>query len=79
MRQEKIEENSLWQHFKGSVMKVVGVATNSEDLSEMVIYKHDNELWVRPISSFLSDEDISKRSDNVTKQKYRFEKIREGD
>ena len=73
MRNEVIEEKSLWQHFKGSVMEVVGVAKNSEDLNEMIVYKHDNELWVRPKSSFLSDEDISKRSDNVTKQKYRFE------
>lgn len=76
MRNEKVEEKSLWQHFKGSVMEVVCLAKNSEDLSEMVVYKHDNELWVRPLSSFLSDEDVSKRSDNVTKQKYRFERIK---
>lgn len=77
MRNEKVEERSKWQHFKGSIMEVVCLAKNSEDLSEMVIYKHDNELWARPLSSFLSDEDVSKRSDNVTKQKYRFEKIEE--
>jgi len=41
----------------------------------MVVYKHDNKLWVRPISSFLSAEDITTRSDNVTGQKYRFERI----
>ena len=41
----------------------------------MVIYEHSGELWARPISIFLSDEDISNRSDNITKQKYRFERI----
>ncbi len=79
MRNKVVEEKSLWQHFKGSIMEVVSLAKNSEDLSEMVVYKHDNELWVRPLSSFLSDEDVSSRNDNVTKQKYRFEKIRKED
>lgn len=75
MRNEVVEKNSIWQHFKGSKMEVIDIAKHSETLEEMVIYKHDNELWVRPISSFLSDEDVSKRTDNVTKQKYRFERI----
>lgn len=44
VRNEKVEERSKWQHFKGSVMEIVCLAQNSEDLSEMVIYKHDNEL-----------------------------------
>jgi len=46
-----------------------------ETLEDMVVYKHDNKLWVRPISSFLSTEDITTRNDNVTGQKYRFERI----
>ena len=60
MRTEEIPIGSKWRHFKGSIM---------------VVYKHDNKLWVRPISSFLSAEDITTRSDNVTGQKYRFERI----
>ena len=74
MRDEVVEKGSLWQHFKGSTMKVVGLAKNSETLETMVVYEHNEEMWVRPISSFLSAEDVSERSDNITHQKYRFVK-----
>ena len=43
----------------------------------MVIYTHNNEYWARPLSMFLDKEDVSKRLDNVTHQKYRFEKLKE--
>lgn len=74
MQKEEVLPGSRWKHFKGSVMEVMGTAKNSETLEDMIIYKHNEELWVRPISSFLDDEDISKRKDNVTGQKYRFER-----
>lgn len=77
MREEKIEIGSLYRHFKGDKMKVLLIATNSEDLEEMAIYEHKGKNWARPISIFLSNEDISKRKDNKTGQKYRFEKIKE--
>lgn len=77
MRNEEIQVGSKWQHFKGDIMTVRGIAKHSESLEVMVIYEHKNELWARPISSFLSDEDISSRDDNKTGQKYRFEKIAE--
>ncbi len=75
MREEIILPGSKWQHFKGSIMSVITIAKNSENLEEMVIYEHDHTLWARPISSFLSNEDISNREDNKTGQTYRFEKI----
>ena len=75
MRDIKVEKGSKWRHFKGSIIEVINIATNSETLEDMVVYKHDNKLWVRPISSFLSAQDITTRSDNVTGQKYRFERI----
>ncbi|MDE6284898.1 MAG: DUF1653 domain-containing protein [Bacilli bacterium] len=77
MREEKIEIGSKWQHFKGDIMEVVMTALHTENLEEMIIYKHGDSMWARPISSFLSDEDISGRSDNKTGQKYRFEKVGE--
>ena len=77
MRKEKIETGSCWQHFKGDRMEVVSLAKNSENLEEMIIYKHVGDLWARPISSFLSDEDVSKREDNVTGQIYRFVEFKE--
>ena len=38
-------------------------------------YAHDGDIWARPIEMFPSNEDISSRIDNTTKQKYRFERI----
>lgn len=73
---EKITIGSKWQHFKGDVMEVQMLVRHSENLEEMVIYEHKGELWARPISSFLSDEDVRRREDNKTGQKYRFEKIK---
>ncbi len=75
MRNEEITVGSKWQHFKGDVMVIKMIASHSESLEKMVVYEHKGEIWARPISSFLSDEDISAREDNVTGQKYRFEKI----
>ena len=43
----------------------------------MVVYTHDNEYWVRPMSMFQDKEDVTNRPDNITGQKYRFEKIKE--
>lgn len=77
MRDEIVEVGSVWQHFKGDQMKIVAIATHSETLEEMIIYEHQKKIWARPISIFLSDEDISSRLDNQTGQKYRFEKIKE--
>lgn len=75
MRNEKIEIGSKWQHFKGDVMDVLMIVKHSETLEEMVVYSHKGEKWARPISSFLSEEDVSMREDNKTGQKYRFEKL----
>lgn len=76
MRNEEIKKGSRWQHFKGWIVEFVCVAKNSETLEEMVVYHHDGEeeIWVRPKIIFFSSEDVSGRSDNVTGQKYRFEK-----
>ncbi len=75
MRNEEIAIGSKWQHFKGDVMEVVLIALHTETLEEMIIYKHGDDMWARPISSFLSQENISERKDNKTGQKYRFERI----
>ncbi len=73
----EIKIGDKFRHFKGFIVTVKGLAKHSETLEELVIYEHNNELWARPKHLFLSKEDISKRIDNVTNQKYRFEKVEE--
>lgn len=75
----KIKAGQHYRHFKGDVMEIVGIAKHSEDLSELVIYKHIKEenpiLWARPIEMFQEKVDKEKYP-NVT-QEYRFELIDE--
>lgn len=75
VQNEKVTPGSKWQHFKGDVMEVMMVVLHTETLEEMVVYKHGDNVWARPISMFLSTEDVSARPDNKTGQKYRFEKV----
>lgn len=41
-----------YKHFKGMEVEVTGIAKHSETLEEMVVYRHDGELWVRPLKMF---------------------------
>lgn len=70
----EIKEGQIYQHFKGSKMKVIGIAKHSEDLSELVLYIHIDEenptIWARPIEMFLEKVDKEKYP-NIT-QEYRF-------
>ena len=50
-------ELGLYKHYKGSIYEVIGVATNSETLEELVVYKATYQkeganLWARPLSMF---------------------------
>lgn len=45
-----------YQHYKGKLYEVIGVARHSETLEELVVYRalYDNrELWARPKRMFL--------------------------
>jgi len=45
-----------WKHFKGGEYDVLGIATHSETLEELVVYRAcygDKKLWVRPKEMFL--------------------------
>lgn len=44
-----------YEHYKGALVEVTGVARHSETLEEMVVYKHLNtgEWWVRPLNMFI--------------------------
>ena len=50
------------------------MAVNTETLEEMVVYKDDKNIWVRPKEMFLSEVDHEKYPE--VKQKYRFELIK---
>ena len=44
-----------YRHFKGNVYRLVGIAKDSEDLSQVVVYQAmygDRGLWVRPYDMF---------------------------
>ena len=64
-----------YRHFKGDIVEVLLLAKDSETLEDVVVYGHDNQNWVRPLSMFLSEVDHQKYPD--VKQKYRFELIKE--
>lgn len=49
---EKIKPG-IYRHYKGKEYRVLFVATDSEDLSEKVVYKAlygEGKIWVRPLS-----------------------------
>ncbi len=43
-----------YQHYKGSIYEVLGVAIHSETKEQMVVYKEElgTTLWVRPLNIF---------------------------
>ena len=71
----RIKIGAQYKHFKGKIVKVLMIAKDSEDLKEVVVYKHDNDTWVRPKDEFLSEVDHNKYPE--VKQKYRFEEVKE--
>lgn len=45
-----------YKHFKGGEYEVLAVATHSETLEDMVVYKAlygEGKVWVRPLAMFL--------------------------
>ena len=70
-----VKVGQRYKHFKGFELEVLMIAKNTENLENMVIYEHSNQIWARPESMFLDKEDVSNREDNVTGQKHRFELI----
>ena len=70
MREVKIGK---YRHFKGNIITVLYLAKDTETLEDLVVYEHDNQIWVRPKEMFLSVVDHNKYP-NI-KQKYRFEEI----
>lgn len=64
-----------YRHFKGNIITILEIAKHTETLEEMVVYEHDGDVWVRPMSMFLEKVDKEKYPD--VEQEYRFIKIEE--
>jgi len=51
-------ETGKYQHYKGGLYEVIGVANNSETMESLVVYRalyKENQLWVRPLKMFCED------------------------
>ncbi len=70
---EDSDNATVFKHFKGSYHKIITVAKDSETLEDMVVYTHDDNIWVRNIDMFFSKVDTKKYPE--VSQTYRFEKM----
>ena len=68
-----VKTGKKYKHFKGDICEVLYIAYDSEDLSQKVVYRHGDKVWVRDYDEFLSEVD-KKKYPNVS-QTYRFEEI----
>ena len=50
-----------YKHFKGMEGGVIGVAKHSETLEELAVYRHNGELWARPVKMFEEEVEINGR------------------
>lgn len=66
-----VKAGEVYRHFKGNVYRVIAVARDCEDLSEVVVYQNvdKGDVWVRPLDNFT---ELIER-DGVSF--YRFEKV----
>ena len=62
-----------YKHFKGTIYKVIAIAKHSETLEDMVVYTHDDQIWVRPYNMFI--EKVDKEKYPLIEQEYRFELV----
>jgi hypothetical protein len=69
---KKIEIEAIYEHYKGTKVKVLGECLHSETLESMVIYIHleDGATWVRPKKMFLENIKVG------NKKVERFKKIK---
>lgn len=50
-----------YQHYKGDYYKVIGLATHSETMEKLVVYRAlygEKSLWVRPLLMFTENIEI---------------------
>lgn len=52
MEMQKTVKLGIYRHFKGGIYEVLEIATHSETMEEMVVYRNreSGKWWVRPAS-----------------------------
>lgn len=55
-----------YEHYKGGVYKVIGIAVHSETLKKLVLYIHQSKesedgYWVRPFEKFTEDVEVGSK------------------
>lgn len=61
MTEISLVQPGRYRHFKGNEYQVLGVATHSESLAPLVVYRPlygERKLWVRPLAMFQEKVDV---------------------
>lgn len=56
---EGVTAGDLYQHFKGEVYEVLGVAIHTETKEELIVYRslETDKMWMRPKKKFFGETD----------------------
>lgn len=66
-----IEENKIYQHYKGGLYQVIGIASNSKGNKEKVIYRscETNKLYHRSLESFTDKVLVNNNTESIERFK----------
>ena len=73
-------KDKIYRHFKGNLYKIIAIAKDANTLLDLVVYQAeygDNIIYVRPYEEFF--EELDKNVYPKSKQKFRFELLKEDD
>ena len=52
-------EPGVYLHYKGLICSVIGVGEHTETGEPLVVYSEHNKIWIRPLSMFLEEVEVS--------------------